>query len=211
MPKVHRDGISKKYPKEYSVWQGMNRRCHNKNDKFYAHYGGRGIKICDRWLGPDGFKHFIDDMGPRPKGVYPSGIAKYSIDRIDVNGNYCPENCRWATSSEQSMNKRTRDDSPITVFHGKEIAIKDLARKYGLNYDLVYRRYLVGNTEDSLIRESHRGAKFRVLCIETGMIFCSAAEAARMIHVSEQGITACLRGKNKTSGGFHWGKIPYCL
>ena len=76
----------------------MRMRCENPNWHGYAHYGGRGITVCDRWLGRGGFKNFLADMGERPQGT--------SLDRIDVNGNYEPGNCRWATPSEQALNKR---------------------------------------------------------------------------------------------------------
>lgn len=80
----------------YSSWDGIIQRCNNPNCKAYKHYGGRGITVCERW---NKFENFLADMGENPsKG--------YSIDRIDVNGNYEPSNCRWATAKEQSRNKR---------------------------------------------------------------------------------------------------------
>lgn len=87
-----------KYRREYATWHGMRSRCYNKNNQSYGHYGGRGITVCPRWL--RSFKHFMKDMGPRPVGT--------SIDRIDVNGNYEPRNCRWATAQVQARNKRGR-------------------------------------------------------------------------------------------------------
>jgi hypothetical protein len=74
----------------------MKQRCLNYNSKDYTNYGGRGIKVCDRWI--NSFINFYNDMGDRPLGT--------SIDRIDVNGNYEPSNCRWSTSKEQQNNKR---------------------------------------------------------------------------------------------------------
>ncbi len=84
----------------YVTYASMKKRCQNKNHKDYKHYGGRGINICERWLGVDGFKNFLTDMGERPKGL--------SLDRIDNEGNYEPNNCRWTTWKVQANNRRTR-------------------------------------------------------------------------------------------------------
>lgn len=82
---------------EYSVWLNMRRRCNNPRQHAFQHYGGRGIKICQRW---DDFGNFFTDMGTRPKG--------YSLDRIDVEGNYEPSNCRWTSQAIQVRNIRPR-------------------------------------------------------------------------------------------------------
>lgn len=83
----------------YSIWSNMKTRCYNPNSANYARWGGRGIKVCDRWLEkPNGFWNFVSDMGGRPVGT--------SLDRIDDNGDYCKDNCRWATPIQQSLNRR---------------------------------------------------------------------------------------------------------
>lgn len=84
----------------YTTWMGMKQRCSNPRHKAYRYYGGRGIQICDRWLGEHGFANFLADMGERPEG--------HSIDRINNDGNYEPGNCRWATATIQGANKRSR-------------------------------------------------------------------------------------------------------
>ena len=101
-----RDNFASEHLDEYSIYRDMHCRCKNKNNKKYKDYGGRGVKVCSRWSGPYGFHHFYEDMGPRPEGRYASGLPKYSLDRIDVNGDYCPENCRWATAHTQVANRR---------------------------------------------------------------------------------------------------------
>ena len=79
----------------YTIWNGMHKRCTNPKDKNYKYYGARGISVCERWKI---FENFYEDMGERPAGK--------SIDRIDNDKNYCPENCKWSTAAEQNMNKR---------------------------------------------------------------------------------------------------------
>jgi len=89
----------------YSSYRAMMRRCYKPKTASYKHYGGRGICVCARWHGPQGFINFLADLGERPRGK--------TIDRKDVDGNYCPQNCRWATKIMQENNKRPRKQKPL--------------------------------------------------------------------------------------------------
>lgn len=106
--------------REYDRWSDMKSRCYNPASTSYSRYGGRGIKVCDRWL--DSFPAFLGDMGRCPDGM--------SLEREDYNGDYAPENCRWATATEQSNNRR----SNARITHdGTTLTISQWATKLGIN------------------------------------------------------------------------------
>ena len=119
--------------KAYRAWAGLRSRCNDKNNHKYHLYGGRGIKVCERW---DHYNLFLDDMGEPPS-------VRHSIDRIDSNGNYEPGNCRWATPLQQANNLRT------TRFyeHGGETAsLSEWAEKLGVTRDAIKLRLRRGQT-----------------------------------------------------------------
>lgn len=109
-------------------WEGMRQRCYNPNNNSYHRYGGRGITVCERWR--ESFENFLEDMGPAPEG--------HSIERKDNNGNYEPDNCRWANKREQSLNRRT---SRLVTAHGRTLTIKEWADLCGLPYLPLYKKF----------------------------------------------------------------------
>ena len=125
---THRDGRSEFCKKlgvptlasvpEHGVWGGMLHRCRNPNRKDYAHYGGRGIRVCIRW---HTFEHFYTDMGSRPS-------PKHTIDRKDNNGNYEPENCQWVLPRAQANNRRS--NRPVS-YHGTQMTLRNAIRAAG--------------------------------------------------------------------------------
>lgn len=106
----------------------MKKRCSYKKSKHYKNYGGRGIRVCKRWL--NSFENFYADMGSRPS-------SKYSIDRINNDGDYKPSNCRWATRKEQCNNTR---QNHIITYNGVTLTMTQWARKIGLTRNVLKRR-----------------------------------------------------------------------
>lgn len=115
--------------KEYKAWSKLKSRCYTKTDNKYYAYGARGIKVCDRWL--ESFDNFYKDMGDAP-------TKKHSIDRIDVNGNYEPSNCRWATNKVQSNNKTT---NVYVEYGGVKYTLKTLSEHLDIPYKYFWMLY----------------------------------------------------------------------
>lgn len=118
---------------EYYAWGSMRKRCESPGAKFYEKYGGRGIKVCNRW---QSYENFLGDMGRKP-------TKNHSLDRIDNDGDYTPENCRWATKSQQTRN---RSASVWIEFNGKTQLMGDWAAELGINYHALYQRVRKGWT-----------------------------------------------------------------
>ena len=114
-------------PREYYSYRNARNRCFRKKDQYFANYGGRGITMCDRWK--YSFVAFLEDMGKRPEG--------HEIDRIDVNGNYEPSNCRWVTHAVNSRNKRS---ATWVEYNGKSVCLKELAELTGIGYGTIWKR-----------------------------------------------------------------------
>jgi hypothetical protein len=120
-------------PPEYLIWQGMIQRCTNRRHITFGRYGGRGIKVCARWMGS--FEAFFEDMGPKPS-------PSHSLDRYpDRDGNYEPGNVRWATSKEQTRN--TRRNHWIT-YRGETLSMIEWAERLGMSYHLIRNRLKCG-------------------------------------------------------------------
>jgi hypothetical protein len=127
-------GLSKS--RLYEIWSDMKQRCCNPNTRNYNIYGGRGIKICEKWLGENGFSNFyqwaIDNGWDESKSRY-----EQSIDRIDVNGNYEPSNCRFISYQEQANNTRS---NRIIHYNGTKYTLAELSRIAGLSQPTLRRR-----------------------------------------------------------------------
>lgn len=125
---------------EWKCWSSMKRRCQNPNDDSYSRYGGRGIIICERW---QDFTNFVADMGKRP-------TLGHSIDRINNDGPYSPENCRWATAQEQQNNRRV---NVVLEMGGKRLTITQWAVEIGIPYGAIRYRLDAGwETAEALTR-----------------------------------------------------------
>lgn len=119
----------------YNSYHSMIQRCTNKNNDSYPNYGGRGIVVCDRWSEKNGFLNFVEDMGERPEGT--------SIDRLDTNGNYTPNNCRWVDDLEQ--NRNTLDGKWWFVDGIRYNSSYEAANYFGVSA-MIIRQWCIGYT-----------------------------------------------------------------
>lgn len=150
----------------------MRQRCMNPNSPHYPHYGGRGIRICERW---NSYAAFESDMGPRPVGA--------SLDRIDNDGDYTPENCRWATQRQQMRNQRCTRRVEI---EGKQYVAVALADRSGLKTDTIVERAAKGLSLPEVLRpEKH--------VFHTGLALGGKASGAK-----RQAMTHCVNGHEFT-------------
>ncbi len=125
--------------KTYRSWQAMKMRCYNENHKAYKNYGGRGIKVCDRWLK---FENFLADMGERPEGK--------TLERIDGDKNYEPSNCKWSDRFEQNNN--TSRNSFLTYL-GQTKTKAQWAKEYGVKYNNFLHRLRRGWSIERALNE----------------------------------------------------------
>jgi hypothetical protein len=122
----------------YTVWQSMKARCRNPKSRAWNDYGGRGIAVCTQW--ENDFHAFVRDMGPRPKG--------YSLDRIDNDGDYTPENCRWTDRKTQQRNQRR---AAYVEIEGRRYRLIELAEKSGHKPDTIKARAALGLSFDQVM------------------------------------------------------------
>ncbi len=138
-PVEHGHSVRGKASKEYMIWQTMRQRCKNPKSRNYSNYGARGIKVSKEW---DDFSVFLADMGTKPAG--------FSIERIDNNGNYCKDNCKWAPRSEQARNKR---NVPIYMYKGRSMTLPEVARLEGINRRTLSYRIQKGSSIEDAAKE----------------------------------------------------------
>lgn len=166
---------------EYAIWRAIKYRCLVPTSVNYAEYGGRGISICDRWK--NSFENFLEDMGNRPSD-------DHSIDRINNNEGYHPENCRWATSKQQAYNRRT---NVVLTIDGDSRLLSEWAKELQLNEETLKRLYFskglksMVELKEAKIKRIRNKPKKRALRVKIGdLIFQDAESAAKHLdlHVS---------------------------
>lgn len=135
--KPNRSSHLMSYTREYRIWAEMIKRCKKSSYKSYSYYGGRGITVCDRWAN---FENFFSDMGKCPEG--------FTLDRIDVNGNYEPSNCRWASRKTQARNRR---DNHMITFKNETHCLSEWAEIVGITRGALKQRLKRGWTLENAL------------------------------------------------------------
>lgn len=139
--------------KEYGIWRSMINRCDDENNDRYRRYGARGIKVCDRWMD---YNNFIADMGVRP-------TSKHSIDRVDNDCGYNPNNCRWATMKEQCNNK---SNNRVIIYKGESKTLQQWADFIGIKQSSLRRRLDSWDIGKALTYLSKNKEKATIVCDE---------------------------------------------
>lgn len=136
MPILKKENAKRRHPLLHA-YNSMIQRCNNTNNTQYKDYGGRGITVCERWLenqpNAQGFWNFVEDMGEKPAGS--------TMDRLDNSKGYAPENCRWATRSEQQRNRR---NNVFITYNNKTQCVKDWATELNMSDSTILRRFRAG-------------------------------------------------------------------
>ena len=185
----------------FGIWNGMKQRCNNPKRPKFPNYGGRGVTVCAEWL--NDFKAFYD------WAVANGYTDELTIDRIDVNGNYCPENCRWVPKAEQAYNKTT---SERITYNGETKTLAEWAKIKGLKTSTLWvRLYKHGwGVVEALETPVSHGERLKKAVIqyttqgEFVREWDSAREASISTGVNVSCICACCKGRNRTAGGYIW-------
>ena len=165
----------------YPVWQAIIRRCENPESEHFKDYGGRRISVCEEWHDVSAFAKWAYENGFNPKAK----TGSYTIERRDVNGDYCPENCYWADMRVQSRNKRS---NRLLTIDGESRPITELAENAGLIETTVSRRISLGwCVEDALktpVDRRRGGHRKPIVCMDDGIVYRSLADAAAKYGIS---------------------------
>jgi hypothetical protein len=143
----HGDTKNRTISAEYQTWLHIKARCYNPNNSHWYRYGGRGITVCERWMV---FEYFLSDIGRKP-------TTKHTIERIDNNGDYSPDNCKWATYTEQARN---RSHNVHITANGKTMLLTDWAKETGISYGTISARLKRGLSQERAVNEPIRHTRW---------------------------------------------------
>lgn len=183
--------------REYNIWAMMRQRCNNPNAANYANYGGRGISVCKRW---EKFSNFWEDMGPAPS-------KSHTLDRLDNDGPYSPENCVWSEVEAQQNNRR---NTVWITAYGEKRSLAQWSRRTGLTRDQIkHRIFSMGMTPEEAFespRMSHNQRPVEQLDFSGAVVarFESLADMSKKTGFSRQKVHHALAGRAKSSCGFRW-------
>ena len=182
----------------FNIWQSMKGRCYNKNNQDYYNYGQKGIIVCNEWK-----DNFIDFYNWAIDNGYNDNL---SIDRIDVFGNYEPNNCRWADNITQANNKK---NNTHYIYKDKKYTIRDLCNISGYSYHVIQSRLYAGWDIEKILNYTPKygNNQFetkKILCLETGQIYESISDASNKTGARKTGIWAVCNKRAKTTIGLHF-------
>lgn len=180
----------------YNIWAMMKQRCSNPRAANYGLYGGRGVTVCNRWVGS--YDNFVADMGQPPRGM--------TLERKDNEKGYYPDNCVWASAEVQCNNKR---NNVKLTYRGETLSVAQWTRKLGFaRVDIIHHRISAGYTIDKILEVAVKAHTRRVrkLTLEGAALaeFESMAEAGRSMGRDQRALFGCLSGRVKSALGFKW-------
>lgn len=177
--------------KLYRVWNSIKQRCYNPTDKFYYCYGGRGINVCDEWR--NDFATFYD------WAIHNGYRENLTIDRIDVNGNYVPSNCRWVDNKTQQRNRRDRE---TVLFNGKDMTLVEISEETGISLATLWERKQRGVALDADTKRS------KYVLRSDGVVFNSIEEAAKYSNTTHSSVSKVCNGIRKSAKGYGFSFLP---